>query len=310
MKFLYLTGSALESDDQEWQLNLKTEAKNYSNKLKVFTASYKDLLHICRDRNWEIIDLSNKRKLSAYDVIHFRNYTSLPNEVAVIASYLEARGVCYINNEVRNIRNTSSKLWQMKHLQAQSIPVPNTYFFHSSRYKKALDYLDQRYDNTDLFPCVVKLIDGMKGSHNYLAINETELSKIYQQNADKKFIMQPFIKNDGDYRILFIGSDSEPVIFKRTAIAGSHLNNTSKGGNALEVPEGEVSFAYVSMARQAAKSMDIEIAGVDLIIDSDSNKPYILEVNTTPAILTGFNTPKKTVKYLDYLLSLSKEAKS
>lgn len=300
MKFLYLTGSAPLAEDAEWLTNLHTAAKSRSD-LKVFASSYKDLLHLYSGSNWEIIDLRNNCKLSDYDVVHFRNYSSLVNEVGTVASYLDDHQVKYINSEVKNIYNPSSKLWQMKHLHDQGLPVPPTYFFHSSNVGPALEYLQKNVPG--IFPCVIKLIDGMKGSHNYLASDADSLKKIYSKHRDKKFILQPFIQNDGDYRLLFIGTEDEPYIFKRIATPGSHLNNTSKGGEAKEITIGDFEPKYISMCRQAAKSMDLEISGVDLIIDSKSNKPYILEVNTTPAILTGFNTPKKTAKYLDYLMS-------
>jgi len=55
----------------------------------------------------------------------------------------------------------------------------------------------------------------------------------------------------------------------------------------------------------SAKLENLQIAGVDLMFDSETGQHYILEVNSSPQLATGAVTDLKLKAYTDYLVELA-----
>ena len=77
------------------------------------------------------------------------------------------------------------------------------------------------------FPFVVKADTGMKGNDNFLVENEADFSTV-REKLTREIIIQEYIENVGDYRVLYVGLGSPPLIFHRSSDRDTYLNNTSK----------------------------------------------------------------------------------
>ena len=150
------------------------------------------------------------------------------------------------------------------------------------------------------FPCILKAVDGSKGDDNYLAKDHAQLTELLREHTNVNFMVQNFIPNDGDLRLLFIGLDREPLVFSRVSDGSSHLNNTSKGGAGKFIDSG-LDPHYLRDARKAAEVLNREIGGVDIIVNKETGKHYVLEVNTTPALATGYGGDRKVAAYTEFL---------
>jgi hypothetical protein len=183
------------------------------------------------------------------------------------------------------------------------LPIPKTvYFTVDSLQTIAMKQL-AKYGLE--FPLIVKSNDGSRGSDNYLCKNIKEIHNIAKESLTlpqpKEYIVEEYIPNDGDYRILYIGLSHEPFVFKRIASKGSHLNNTSKGGGGIVVDNATLPKVFFKDAKKAAKAVSCDIVGIDIIVNSETGKHYILEANSTPALATGFNVTEKTKKFATFV---------
>ena len=88
-------------------------------------------------------------------------------------------------------------------------------------------------------------------------------------NPGVKFVLQEFIPNEGDLRILVFG-DKPVMAINRKANNSSHLNNTSQGGLAEVLSLESVSQDILEISKKAAKIIKLQVAGVDVMIDSRS----------------------------------------
>lgn len=84
------------------------------------------------------------------------------------------------------------------------------------------------------------------------------------------------------------------------------MNNTSQGGAARLLPIDELTVEQQSLALQAAALMNREIAGVDLMFETGTGHPYILEVNASPQIGSGAFTDEKLAIYSNYFKNMLK----
>jgi len=145
------------------------------------------------------------------------------------------------------------------------------------------------------YPVIIKHNGGIKGHDNYLANDEQSAEDILRQDK-QNFVLQPFIANSGELRVLRYGKALDPLVFKKQAVKGTHLNNTSQGGSVTLLQADAVDDAALAQALQAAELMGRDIGGVDILL-GDDGKYYILEVNTTPAIASGVFRDEKQKLY-------------
>ncbi len=232
-----------------------------------------------------IYDFRNDAELSSYDMVFFRGkLRAAVNEVSLVSAYLQKIGIPALNTAYAN-RRAIGKVPQMFQLRDLGLPIPYTV-------SAATAYLPALIAKHLTYPVVVKDMHGSHGNDNYLVRSEENLKEILAASPDIRFIAQQFIPNDCDYRVLIIGS--QELIIKRQATGDSHLNNTSQGGSAVLVATADFPAEIIAESRRFAESCHYELAGVDVIIDTESGAHYYLEINSQPQIATGAFVPEKS----------------
>lgn len=269
--------------------------------IKLIFTTYNDLVYTVVDGKAKIFDKKNKLDLTKVSLVHFKNWSHNTAEAPVVAGYLKANNIAFYNSEV-GVPIPPGKLAQMFILANNELPVPDTLFSARLTLKEVL--------SSDMpegfkYPLIIKANDGSKGNDNYLANDQKEAIKILDEaEADKLFIVQNFVPNNGDYRYLFVGLYSKPLVIHRQSNYDNHLNNTSKGAHAKFLDLGDLPKEYLQYARKAAELLGREIGGVDILVDEQTKKAYVLEVNGTPALATGFGVDAKEDYFADFIEGL------
>jgi glutathione synthase/RimK-type ligase-like ATP-grasp enzyme len=280
---------------KEFYAQLETKVDN----VEVRYTTYNDITYLVRGKKVRIYDTRHQVDLKDVDAVHFKNWMLDREQAATIAAYLRRHGVTFFNQEVDS-GQASGKLSQMFYLAMAKLPVPDTYFARKPQLIK--DFQQESLPPDFKFPLILKDNDGAKGEDNHLVTSSQQAIKILQAApAEMDFVVQNFLPNDGDLRFLFMGFDQEPLVFRREALAGTHLNNTSMGGQGSFVDLGSLPTDYLGIARQAAQILHREISGVDLLVDKNTERVYILEVNYTPALATGYGVDRKNDQFAQFL---------
>lgn len=212
---------------------------------------------------------------------------SMYRDVAyAVALFLEARGIAYWNTEMGQQRSTS-KLSCMVQLALEGISVPKTRFCLEAA--SAAGY--------QALPFVAKAAAASRGEANYLIKNEENRSQVIDEGG--YFLVQPFLPNDHDLRVICFGGKPALVLRRsRSASAATHLNNTSQGGSAEWLELGAVPSELLTNAARICKIMNREMAGIDFIPDASSQFGYsCLEVNAIPQLTSGHDVEKKLAAF-------------
>ena len=209
---------------------------------------------------------------------HFKNHA-----LSALACYCRKYGIPLYDDV---FTNTSGKLYALSRFWENGIPFAKTFFGPT-------DYLARILANGNAENWILKTTHGAKGRDNYLIHSEQELLNIINNNSDIQFILQEYIPNKGDWRIIVINYEPKLAIY-RSSSNGDHRNNTSVGGAAKLVPLEEVDSQIIGLAIAASKALDIKIAGADIMQDSQSGNYTVLEVNRTPQLATGAFIDEKT----------------
>ena len=237
-----------------------------------------------------IFDRYNQKDLTFYDLVHFRNVTLFPDYARAIALYMHHAGKQTLE-QVDTTIPEYGKLSQMVLFAQNNVAVPDTWAAWNVRDVQVL------IESKELaMPFVLKANDGVKGHDNYLVRTHDQLEEIIAENSDIRFVAQAFIPNDGDYRVLYF-ADNDPLIFKRVAAEGSHLNNTSRGGSSEEIAMEHFDQVALTLAHTAATLTQRSLAGVDAIQDNSTGRWLILEVNANPALSSGALLSRKIAGY-------------
>lgn len=254
-----------------------------------------DLIVSVGDDAFTIYDTHNKRELSEFDVLFLRGdgFRSYMDMIGAINEYAHLHGKTIIN-DYSNVRD-SSKLLQAVHFHKIGVPVARTIFVTSG-------VLNNEDRLSWSFPCIMKATHGSHGNDNYVVNSMDEVRAVLERQADKRFVLQRFVPNNGDYRILIIGD--EVLVIGRLAAEGSHLNNTSKGGGATLIDRAELPEVVIENAKRIMQHFGMTIGGVDALADKGTNEFFFLEVNAQPQLMSGAFVEEKAAlmgKLLDKL---------
>lgn len=150
------------------------------------------------------------------------------------------------------------------------------------------------------FPCIAKETHSFGGQGVHLLKKKTDIGSILP--IFRRVIFQPFIPNEGDYRIVCIGNVSV-FCAKRTAAKGSITNNVASGGTGtLEIPEPTRS-KLIKAALSIHKKTELDISGIDMVIDKNTGQMKVFEINSLQPVFKvasyyGIPVAEQFVTYL------------
>jgi len=215
-----------------------------------------------------------------------------------IISTLEKHSICVVNSR-QTINVCADKYRTSLRLSDYGIKQPKTVLV-SDPEKSALafDKLD-----TD-FPIIMKTLRGSKGVGVLFVESEKSLDSIVQlinkQDEDTDLLLQEYIKNDYDVRVLVLGGKVLATM-KRPVIEGDFRSNVSLGSKPEKIKLTELE---IEASLLAAKAVNGVWTAVDFIPSKNREKdaPFIIEVNSSPGTegieeASGQNISKEIINF-------------
>ncbi len=272
--------------------------QSHGKKLQVTIARYQDLCFQMGGTTNRVTLITTGEDVALFDLVHFKTTARHLDIAASVAQYLRKRGVPFFDAAVANYP-ASSKLYQYIILADNDLSVPPSLLVLPERLATAYRRISS-YVGT---PFVLKDINTSKGRHNFLIRDKKAFDRFVRKTKGlpERFIAQSYIENEGDLRLLVLGSQVALVIKRQRASLTTHLNNTSAGGNATLLPISTLPGEVQQAAVKAAKLLQRQIAGVDMVTDKNTGLWYCLEVNDGPQLATGSFLTEKQAVLADYI---------
>lgn len=278
----------------EWH-RFPTELQGRLADVSVKIAGLRNLIYTGSDHHLDIYSPALECSINGFDLVAFRSVRREQGRAAACAQFLTIHGVPYIDSLRQPAYYT--KLSSSFARVASGIPVVPFLSAPPDEMHRSIQ------EGIFALPVILKSVRGRRGQHNFFVRDMQTLGKVLASNPDVDFLLQRYIPNDGDYRCLVLGGQLR-LLIKRQAASGSHLTNTSQGGRATLMPLHALPTQVIRDVERAARLERCEVAGVDLIIDRETKKHYILEVNTGPQLLSGAFPEEKMQEYAAYIKSL------
>jgi ribosomal protein S6--L-glutamate ligase len=204
------------------------------------------------------------------------------------------------------IVRSRDKLRCMQILSRAGLGMPKTAFTNYSRGSKQL------VTQVGGAPVVIKLLEGTQGLGVVLAENEKAAESVIEafHNLKARIIVQEFISESkgADIRA-FVVNGQVVGAMKRQGKEGEFRSNLHRGGSGTLI---KLSRAEKAAALQAAKVLDLAVAGVDML--QSKRGPLILEVNSSPGLegiekATKLDIAEKIILYIESLVVKKKKRK-
>ena len=152
------------------------------------------------------------------------------------------------------------------------------------------------------FPIIIKEDIGSLGQQVHLASNKEEANRILSSVGGRRVLIQPYLsyKKGTDLRVYVVGGKVVGAMERHNP--NDFRSNIENGGSARPV---NPSKKAANLAKKAAKALDLEFAGIDLLyVDDDEYR--ICEVNSNPHFIglleaTGINLADAIAKHLHKL---------
>ncbi len=273
--------------------------------LSLQQGSLKDLLIEVIDSQLVVTESMTGKSLKEFDYVRFELWLKSPQQALAAATYLDRHNIPFSGREALQTLCTT-KIGEMVRLADHDLPLPRT--FMSSRTTTL-----QRFKKSPpiAYPFIAKAADAFGGSMNFLIHTYDELRTALNAHKDQFFLIQEFIPNECDYRVLVMDGQIKLVMRRsRSGSSDSHLNNTSAGATGEFLPIDALSPEMQRDALRAAElTLRSDFAGVDLMVDSQTGKHYILEVNEAPAIQTGESPEIKIAALMSHIKDMSNKRK-
>jgi ribosomal protein S6--L-glutamate ligase len=194
-------------------------------------------------------------------------------------------------NSLESMEVCENKYVTAQVMEEYNLPVPRYSFIQSE------DHLDSSLSAVGgKFPLIMKLLSGTQGIGVSIVDSYASYKSVYQTikklNSTSEILIQEKIDSNFDLRIQVIIKNLGKINYqenpdnfivlgamKRKAIKKDFRTNYSLGG---QVEKYNLPEKLKEIACNAAAAVGCHWCGVDIMIDSKTKKPYILEVNSSP----------------------------
>lgn len=304
MKVWILYGDDVESNaDLAHEVRrFKAEAESMGHDLKVYNPADFDL--IVSEHTRDSVLIKGKPEQIPDVVYPYFNHNDHSYFSLAIVRQLERMG-CLVYNTAETIEMVRDKLHTHQVLAEKGITSPTTMLAKFP----IDDGMMAIIEKTLGFPVIVKTLKGALGIGVFLIENakafRDQMDLIGQTSPDIQLIFQEFVEaSKGRDLRLFVVDGEVIASMERRAKEGDFKANYSGGGS---VHKFEPDRQAIALAVETAKSLDIQIGGIDLLFLKDGGYT-ICEANTFPGFkglekASGVNVPEKIFKSMERRLA-------
>jgi len=235
------------------------------------------------------------RYLDDFDAIIPRIGASVTFYGSAVVRQFEMRKV-FTAVESQALIRSRDKLRSLQILARSGIGLPKTVFTNFAR------NIDEVLEEIGSLPVIIKILEGTQGLGVVLAENKNAATSVIEafHSLKARIIVQEYIREAKGADIRAFVVDGKVVgAMKRQARPGEFRSNLHRGGTSNVV---KLSKEEREAAIQAAKSMGLGVAGVDLL--QSHRGPLVMEVNSSPGLegiekATGKNIASVIIQYLE-----------
>ncbi|OGM05367.1 hypothetical protein A2125_02050 [Candidatus Woesebacteria bacterium GWB1_43_5] len=239
--------------------------------------------------------------IEEFNLVYLRRADHTLFSVAgTLADCLEYLGIAYFDTTFRNIGPAGDKFTAHVRLSIAGLPTIPSIFCWRDKIEKYSDDMIAKFG----LPIVAKEFATQRGKGVLLIKKKADFKKLLERkrkDRDEQFLFQKFIKNDEEYRILVLKNTIGAYERKVRTDPNEFRSNVALGAREEFIDVDKIPEDHKKIAFSAAQTLNIEVAGVDLMIDSEEGRPWLVEVNRGPGLTLDVNVSPELQNLASFL---------
>lgn len=248
---------------------------------QVSMARFSDLNFYIDGKNISINIDGIGKNIIDFDLIYFRRVGNFFFSLAgTLAICLEKLGIKYFDTTFSQVGPDEDKFTNLTRLSLAGLPVmPSFFCWHTKILAKKKEIIAKFG-----FPLIAKQLSAHRGKGVFLLEKEGDFEIPLKAFPDGEFLFQKYYENDKkEYRILVLKDTIGAYERKVRTTPGEFRSNVALGAEEEFIDTGKIPETMKETAINAARALNIEVAGVDILIDKEG-KSWLLEVNRGPGL--------------------------
>ncbi len=228
--------------------------------------------------NQSIVTINNKNILE-FDFVYFRRtgkYIALAHTIAFI---LKDKNIPYADSAFGADGAFGDKFTSLARLSVAGLPIIESCFV----WKHEAENFSEKVEQTFGYPVVCKDRFLQRGRGVTLIKNKKSLEEIFHTTRRQQFLFQKFVESKQEYRLLVLGNQVKIFESKTPENKDEFRANVSLGATEEFLPVSSIPTKMKNIAVEAARVLNLEVAGVDIMVDKQNNI-WLLEVNRAPGL--------------------------
>lgn len=258
-------------------------AKQIPNTANVEITTFSDLIYEVAGKNISVKVDSSGKDITSYDLIYFRRAgDKFAVSAGNLALCLKHLGVKFFDTAFGNIGPLGNKRTSYLRLSIAGLPTIPSFYCDPSKVAKYEKYIAKKLG----LPLVAKELSTQRGKGVFLIKSIRDFSKLPKKREDgrtKKFLFQKYLENNEEYRILVLKNSVGVFESKIRTNPKEFRSNVALGAREEFLDIDKIPKKMKEIALSAAKALDIQIAGVDILVDR-KGKYWLLEANRGPGL--------------------------
>ena len=238
------------------------------------------------------IDINN------FNLVYIRSVDTKHSFLAgVLALSLDHLHIKYIDRKFINSRATTDKLTSLLILGLNGLPIMPTFYCGRDSVMQNADYLIKKFG----YPIVAKELKTHHSKGLFVLRNKEDFQKL----EGRQFLFQKFVPLENEYRFLVLGNSVRSVQKMFRDLSGDKsqidMERVEEFVDVTQVPGG-----MKDLAIKCAQALNLQVAGVDLMIAKESSKIFVIEVNGNPGFTYDINVSPEVSELAKFLEEESK----
>lgn len=255
-------------------------AKNLSSEDKLVLARFSDLIFNIKKGKVEIAIEGTDYQIKDFDLVYFRRaggrFLSL---AGTLAFCLDSFNIRFFDTSFKEMGVAGDKLTSYIRLSLAGLPTIPAYFCWRT---KILEKRQEIIKQLGL-PLVAKQLSSQRGEGVFLIKKIEDFELLDKDFSQSQFLFQKYCLGQDEYRILVLGNKIGSFEKKIKNNPDEFRVNVALGAKEEFIDIKKISQEMKEISLKAAKTLKIEIAGVDTLVD-EKNQTWLLEVNRGPGL--------------------------